>query len=66
MNVDDAGDMQVPTAQQPQQTETSKDVMPEQGTKTGVKVKKVLCGGALKVRTLRTPTSHCQPEACSH
>ena len=64
MDVDITGDMPAPTAQQPQQIETSKDMVPELSTKTGVKVRKVLCGGALKVRT-PSPQSLQHVEICT-
>ena len=50
MDVDYTGATQAAAAQQPQQAEPG---MPEQRTQNGVRILKVLCGGAIKVKTLR-------------
>ncbi len=53
MHVDNTGATQTAAAQQAQQAEPG---APEQRTHTGVKILRVLCGGAIKVKTLKIDT----------
>ena len=55
MDMDNAGDTQLPTAKQPQRTEAR---VPGLSTNNGVKVLEILCGGAIKVITPKPETQN--------